>query len=78
VIDRKLCFFHPRGPHLLHPTLRDPFARTLALHLHRGDYLVHCQSLAAWTRCTSPGRSSPPSSTASPLSSPTTLRASTR
>ncbi|KAJ7904848.1 hypothetical protein B0H13DRAFT_1620551 [Mycena leptocephala] len=47
-IDRNMYLFLPRGPRPPHPAPRDPFARMLAIHLRRGDYLTHCQNLAIW------------------------------
>ncbi|KAJ6589134.1 hypothetical protein B0H19DRAFT_1206159 [Mycena capillaripes] len=47
-ISRNDYLFLPRGPRPPHPAPRDPYARMLAIHLRRGDYLVHCPNLAAW------------------------------
>ncbi|KAJ6455412.1 hypothetical protein C8R45DRAFT_1056697 [Mycena sanguinolenta] len=47
-IDRNEYLFVPRGPRPPHPAPRDVFARMLAIHLRRGDYLTHCKNLADW------------------------------
>ncbi|KAK7023081.1 hypothetical protein R3P38DRAFT_3536840 [Favolaschia claudopus] len=47
-IDRNTYLFLPRGPRPPHPAPRDVFARMLAMHLRRGDYLAHCTNLANW------------------------------
>ncbi|KAJ7196108.1 hypothetical protein GGX14DRAFT_673876 [Mycena pura] len=47
-IDRNAYLFLPRGPRPSHPAPRDPFARMLAVHVRRGDYLSHCRNLAMW------------------------------
>ncbi|KAK7018574.1 hypothetical protein R3P38DRAFT_2983304, partial [Favolaschia claudopus] len=47
-ISRNEYLFLPRGPRPPHPAPRDAFARTLAIHLRRGDYLTHCQNMASW------------------------------
>lgn len=47
-IDRNEYLFLPRGPRPPHPAPRSPYARMLAIHLRRGDYLVHCHNLASW------------------------------
>ncbi|KAF7365603.1 hypothetical protein MVEN_00433800 [Mycena venus] len=39
-IDRNEYLFLPRGPRPPHPAPRDPYARMLAIHLRRGDYLL--------------------------------------
>ncbi|KAJ6584427.1 hypothetical protein B0H19DRAFT_925036 [Mycena capillaripes] len=47
-LDRNQYLFLPRGPRPPHPAPRDIYARMLAIHLRRGDYLTHCQNLANW------------------------------
>ncbi|KAJ7334679.1 hypothetical protein DFH08DRAFT_916123 [Mycena albidolilacea] len=47
-IARNEYLFLPRGPRPPHPAPRDVFARMLAIHIRRGDYLVHCPNLAKW------------------------------
>ncbi|KAJ7258729.1 hypothetical protein B0H12DRAFT_1048898 [Mycena haematopus] len=47
-IDRNEYLFLPRGPRPPHPAPRDVYARMLAIHLRRGDYLGHCKKLAEW------------------------------
>ncbi|KAF7357420.1 hypothetical protein MSAN_01338000 [Mycena sanguinolenta] len=47
-IDRNEYLFVPRGPRPAHPAPRDVFARMLAIHLRRGDYIEHCKKLADW------------------------------
>ncbi|KAJ6455086.1 hypothetical protein C8R47DRAFT_996962 [Mycena vitilis] len=46
-VARNAYLFLPRGPR---PPFapRDPFARMLAVHVRRGDYLAHCTHLAEW------------------------------
>ncbi|KAJ6482173.1 hypothetical protein C8R47DRAFT_982030 [Mycena vitilis] len=47
-VSRNDLLFLPHGPRPPRPASRDPFARMLAIHLRRGDYLVHCHRLANW------------------------------
>ncbi|KAJ7626630.1 hypothetical protein DFH06DRAFT_1228144, partial [Mycena polygramma] len=47
-VDRNAYLFLPRGPRPPHPAPRDPFARMLAVHVRRGDFLTHCTNLANW------------------------------
>ncbi|KAJ6622714.1 hypothetical protein B0H10DRAFT_2162713 [Mycena sp. CBHHK59/15] len=47
-VDRNAYLFLPRGPRPPHPAPRDPFARMVAMHIRRGDYIPHCANLAAW------------------------------
>ena len=46
-VDRNEYLFVPRGPRPTVPAPVNPFERTMALHLRRGDYSSHCNYLAS-------------------------------